>query len=76
MHKDIILLGDLVDRARAGEVVDLTGIYCHGFETRLNIKHSFPVFATIIEANYIKPLRESELGMLTDEDKQEIRAMA
>lgn len=76
MHKEVILLGDLIDIVRAGEIVDLTGIFVYSYEVGLNIKHSFPVFATIIEAVSIRPLHESELGILTDEDKFEIRAMA
>lgn len=51
--KEVILLWDLIDNARPGEEVEVTGIYRHNFDEHLNKTHGFPVFATVIEANYI-----------------------
>ena len=52
-YKDVILLADLIDAARPGEEVEVTGVYSNTFDAALNIKQGFPVFATVIEANYV-----------------------
>ncbi|CAB3988376.1 DNA replication licensing factor MCM2, partial [Paramuricea clavata] len=71
--KDVILLGDLVDSCKAGDEIDLTGIYHNNYDGSLNIAHGFPVFATVIEANHITK-QEDKLAItsLTDEDIKEI----
>ena len=51
--KEVILLWDLVDSCRPGEEIEVTGIYRNTFDAWLNTKNGFPVFATVIEANYI-----------------------
>ncbi|CAB3233278.1 unnamed protein product [Arctia plantaginis] len=67
--KECILLADLCDRCKPGDEVDLTGIYTNNYDGSLNTEQGFPVFATVIIANYIvvkdcKHIVES----LTDED--------
>lgn len=67
--KECILLADLCDRCKPGDEVDLTGIYTNCYDGSLNTEQGFPVFATVIIANYIvvkdcKHIVES----LTDED--------
>lgn len=52
-HKDIILLGDNIDMARPGDLVEVVGIFMNRYEYALNIKHGFPVFSSHIEANNI-----------------------
>ena len=42
----------------------------------MNVKHGFPVFSTIIEANYLKRLREIETDELLDEDKFKIKQLS
>jgi DNA replication licensing factor MCM2 len=75
--KDVILLGDLIDMARPGEEVEVTGIFKNNFDVNLNFKNGFPVFATIIEANYIAK-KDDVLAsaMLTAEDEFAIRALS
>lgn len=75
-HKEVILLADLIDIARPGEEVEITGIYTHMFDYSLNVKHGFPIFSTVIEANSVKRQNESIMGLLTDEDKIEIRNLS
>lgn len=53
-HKDVVLLGDNIDSVRPGDEVDITGIFTNRYDYTLNVKHGFPLFWTIIEANYIK----------------------
>jgi DNA replication licensing factor MCM2 len=51
--KEVIVTDDLIDSARPGEEIEVTGIYRHSFDTHLTVKSGFPVFSTWIYANYI-----------------------
>lgn len=52
-YKDVILTGDLIDVARPGEEIEVTGIYTHSTVGLSKDKNGFPVFGTVIEANSI-----------------------
>ena len=65
-HREVILLADLVDVAKPGEEVDITGIYKNNYDGSLNARNGFPVFATVIEANSIRR-REGNSNEGTDE---------
>lgn len=68
--KDVILHGDLTDKCRPGEEVKVTGIYKHLMEVR---RQGFPVFSTVIEANYIfRSIDQSSALSITDEEKRDI----
>lgn len=71
--KEVILVGDLIDRARPGDEVAITGIYTNTPDPSLNLRDGFPVFRTIIEANHIER-RADVVGskLLTAEDKKAI----
>ena len=75
-QKEVILLGDNIDIARPGDEVEVTGIYTSKFEYALNVKHGFPVFSTVIEANYVRRLHEIESDELLDEEKIKIKQLA
>lgn len=60
-HREVILLSELVDVAKPGEEIEVTGIYKNNYDGGLNAKNGFPVFATIIEANSVKR-REGNLA--------------
>lgn len=67
--KDTILLDDLVDTCKPGDEVELTGIYHNNYDGSLNMSNGFPVFATVIQANYItKKDDKLAVSSLTDED--------
>ena len=54
-----------------------TGVYTNSFDVGLNIKNGFPVFTTMIEANYINKQEDRFAAFkLTDEDKQELHRLA
>lgn len=53
-QKEIFVLNDLVDSARPGDEVEITGIFLNRFDYQANVKHGFPVFQTVIEANNVK----------------------
>ena len=65
-----------MDTARPGDEVEITGIYINRFDYFGNIKHGFPVFQTIVEANNLKRFGDEDIIELTDEDKQEIRRLS
>ncbi|OHT08113.1 DNA replication licensing factor Mcm2 [Tritrichomonas foetus] len=68
--KEVILYGDLADCCRPGEEIEVTGIYKHQMEVR---RQGFPVFSTVIEANYIyRSIDQSSVLSITDEEKRAI----
>ena len=56
--------------------MEITGIFINRLDYNANIKHGFPVFTTIIEANNIKRFGDEEVIELTDEDKATIRKLS
>ena len=47
----------------------MTGVYHNNYDGSLNTANGFPVFATVIQANYItKKDDKLAVGSLTDED--------
>jgi len=76
-HREVILTWDLIDVAKPGEEVEITGIYRNSYDAQLNHKNGFPVFATILEANYVVKSHDQLAGFrLTEEDEREIRVLA
>lgn len=76
-YKEVILTADLIDRAKPGEEVEITGVYLNQFDAGLNTKQGFPVFSTLIEANHLR--KQSDLSadqLLTQEDKEAILELA
>ncbi|CAG8657791.1 362_t:CDS:10, partial [Racocetra fulgida] len=76
-HREVILLGELIDSAKPGEEIEVTGVYRNNFDVSLNIKNGFPVFATVIEANYISKKEDLFASyQLTEDDKRIIQDLA
>lgn len=72
-HREVILLWDLIDIAKPGEEIDVTGIYKNSYDGSLNAKNGFPVFSTIIEANMVQRReagRSGEFNLSHEEEKQ------
>lgn len=70
---EVVLTQDLIDRAKPGEQVEVTGIYRNHFDPLLNSRQGFPVFTTVLQANNV--IRHStELGTfrLPDDERQRI----
>lgn len=59
-QKDVVLLGDNIELARPGDAVQIIGVYMNRYSLNLNIKQGFPVFNTIIEANSIIRIEDSD----------------
>lgn len=78
-HREVILLSDLVDIAKPGEEIEVTGVYKNNYDGNLNAKNGFPVFATIIEANSVW---RKEMSLLessnswTEEEEREFRKLS
>jgi DNA replication licensing factor MCM2 len=76
-HREVILLWDLIDKAKPGEEVEVTGVYRNNYDAQLNNRNGFPVFATILEANNIIKSHDQLAGFrLTEEDEHQIRALS
>ncbi|KAL9643786.1 hypothetical protein ABK040_016088 [Willaertia magna] len=74
--KDVILTDDLIDCVRPGEEVIVTGIYKQNYDAFLNVKQGFPVFATIIEANYVEKLFDKRNESITKQDEFKIQTLS
>ncbi|KAH9924901.1 MCM-domain-containing protein [Fomitopsis serialis] len=76
-HREVILLWDLIDMAKPGEEIEVTGIYRNNFDASLNSKNGFPVFSTVLEANHVNKKEDQFAAFrLTEEDEKEIRMLA
>ncbi|KIY50330.1 DNA replication licensing factor cdc19 [Fistulina hepatica ATCC 64428] len=76
-QREVILLWDLIDSAKPGEEVEITGVYRNNFDATLNSRNGFPVFSTIIEANHVNKKEDLFAAFrLTEEDEKEMRALA
>ncbi|KAG8353776.1 DNA replication licensing factor mcm2 [Fusarium venenatum] len=75
--REVILLWDLIDKAKPGEEIEVTGIYRNNYDAQLNNRNGFPVFATILEANNVVKSHDQLAGFrMTEEDEQNIRKLA
>ena len=76
-HREVILLADLIDRAKPGEEIEVTAIYRNNYSGQLNNKNGFPVFATMLEANHVIKTHDQLAGFrLTEEDERQIRELS
>ena len=56
---------------------ELTGIYTNSYDGSLNTANGFPVFATIIEANYVSKKDDRNIvASLTDEDVRALQSLS
>jgi DNA replication licensing factor MCM2 len=75
-YKDVILTDDLVDIARPGEEVIITGLYTHSTVGLSKDKNGFPVFNTIIEANSVEKHNVAANLGLSEEDKRQVMELS
>ncbi|KAJ5965760.1 Nucleic acid-binding OB-fold, partial [Penicillium waksmanii] len=76
-QREVVLLADLIDLAKPGDEIEITGIYRNSYDASLNNKNGFPVFATIIEANHVVKSHDQLAGFnMTEEDEREIRNLS
>mmetsp|Transcript_24487 Transcript_24487/g.39794 ORF Transcript_24487/g.39794 Transcript_24487/m.39794 type:complete len:955 (+) Transcript_24487:185-3049(+) len=76
-YKSISLSMDLIDMARPGEEIEVTGIYTNEQSRALNSQQNFPVFQTGIEAVHIQKKEDlSSSILITNDDKREFAKLA
>ena len=76
-YKDVILLEDLIDMARPGDEIEVTGVYTYSYDFNVNKKNGFPVFSTEIKANHIAKKEDAFAAFsITDDDRREIRELS
>ncbi|KAG5665610.1 hypothetical protein KAF25_009735 [Fusarium avenaceum] len=75
--REVILLWDLIDKAKPGEEIEVTGTYRNNYDAQLNNRNGFPVFATILEANNVVKSHDQLAGFrMTEEDEHTIRKLS
>eukprot|EP00804_Cyclotella_cryptica_P006578 CCRYP_008567-RA/>CCRYP_008567-RA protein AED:0.17 eAED:0.17 QI:0/0.6/0.5/1/0.6/0.5/6/149/788 len=75
--KEVVFLDDLVDIARPGEEVEVTGIFCHSYDSYLTQRSGFPVFQTYVSANHIRKKEDaSSASNLSEADRKQILDLA
>lgn len=72
-QRDVILLSDLIDAAKPGDDVEVTGIYKNAYDGSLNARNGFPVFRTLLEANHVQT-RSGQDGTDTLTETEETEA--
>ena len=75
--KDVIVTGDLCDRCKPGDEIEITGVYSNQYDSSLNTKQGFPVFTTVLIANnLLKNDEKAEADRMTDEDIKTVVALS
>jgi len=78
-HKDVVLLADLIDVARPGEEVEVTGIYIHSYDVGISGRVGFPIFSTTIEANHVAKRTSATtrtISKMNEEEKRHVLRFA
>ena len=71
--KEVVLTNDLIDIARPGEEIEVTGVFEHSYDAGLTLKSGFPVFSTYLTANHIQKREDaSSTSNLSENDVREI----
>lgn len=71
--KEVVLMNDLIDIARPGEEIEVTGVFEHTYDAGLTLKSGFPVFSTYLTANHIQKREDaSSTSNLSENDVREI----
>eukprot|EP01060_Flectonema_neradi_P041207 TRINITY_DN9701_c0_g2_i3.p1 TRINITY_DN9701_c0_g2~~TRINITY_DN9701_c0_g2_i3.p1 ORF type:complete len:629 (+),score=112.94 TRINITY_DN9701_c0_g2_i3:1502-3388(+) len=73
---EVILLNDLVDIARPGDEIVVTGIYKNAFDPLLNHRQGFPVFTTVLEANAVRKRVDDLKECMTEDERHQILTMS
>ena len=58
--KEILMSDDLIDVARPGEEIVVTGVFIHKLDSTMTIQSGFPVFGTLIVANHVAKRHSAE----------------
>ena len=62
---------------RPGDEIELTGIYSNSYDSSLNTKNGFPIFATVIIANHVvRNDEKAATDAMTEDDIKAINALS
>lgn len=74
---EVILTHDLIDRAKPGDEVSVTGIYKNNYDPLLNSRQGFPVFTTVMHANHMaRKTTDAQHFRLPEDEKRKILELA
>mmetsp|Transcript_21970 Transcript_21970/g.61098 ORF Transcript_21970/g.61098 Transcript_21970/m.61098 type:complete len:1043 (+) Transcript_21970:266-3394(+) len=71
-QKEVYLTHDLIDVARPGEEIEVTGIYEQKYDSGLTLKSGFPVFSTFLTANHVR--KREDASAASNLQEADIRA--
>jgi DNA replication licensing factor MCM2 len=72
-QKEVFLMDDLIDVARPGEEIEVTGIFEQKYDSGLTLRCGFPVFSTFLTANHIRKREDaSSTSNLSESDVRQI----
>ena len=75
--KEVLLTNDLIDIARPGEEIEVSGIFEHAYDSSLTLKSGFPVFSTFLTANHVRKREDaSSSSNLSESDVRQILELA
>ena len=76
-QKEVFLMHDLIDVARPGEEIEVTGVYEQRYDSGLTLKSGFPVFSTFLMANHVRKREDaSAAANLQESDVRAILELA
>lgn len=65
--KEVLLTGDLIDKVKPGDMIVVCGVYRHIYDGKLNRRVGFPVFSTLIVANYVARVSDVFFNFTADD---------
>ncbi|KAL3943743.1 MAG: hypothetical protein SGBAC_002166 [Bacillariaceae sp.] len=71
--KEVILTNDLIDIARPGEEIEITGVYEQTYDASLTMKSGFPVFSTFLTSNHVS--KRGDASSTSNLSEQDVRAI-
>lgn len=72
-RKEVVVTGDLIDQVKPGDSVVVCGVYRNRYDPRMNRKAGFPVFSTLIEANFLKGTGDVGFDFSPDDQNELLR---
>lgn len=74
--KEVVLTGDLVDKVKPGESIEVCGVFKQKQDVGLNVRSSFPLCSTIVIASSVARVNDLVETDVAEEDKDIIRSLA
>jgi len=72
-QKEVFLAHDLIDIARPGEEIEVTGVFEQKYDSGLTLKSGFPVFATFLTANHVR--KREDASAASNLQEADVRAI-